>query len=313
MQSVTELGFGITCLDAGYVQPGLACFYLLEQAGEFAIVETGTSHSLATLEQCLSQKGVAREQVRYVIPTHVHLDHAGGAGAMMAALPNATLLIHPRGARHMVEPGRLVASAEGVYGEEAFKRLYGHIEPVPLARVREMQDGEALALAGRELVFRHTRGHANHHMCIWDEASAAWFTGDMFGVSYPWFRFQSGDFVLPSSTPTQFDPAAFLESLELLAAAQPRAMYLTHYGELPYNEQVLNLLRKQVETYPAIARQSIVEDEDLQLALERYSLGLLADFAGDASPAEQKAWLQFDLQLNAQGLAMWLQAELSRD
>ena len=97
----TSLGFGITCIDAAYVKPGVACFYLMEEDGECAVLETGTCHSVVFLERLLIDRGIAPEQVRYVIPTHVHLDHAGGAGAMMSIFSEAQLLIHPRGARHM--------------------------------------------------------------------------------------------------------------------------------------------------------------------------------------------------------------------
>jgi glyoxylase-like metal-dependent hydrolase (beta-lactamase superfamily II) len=158
----------------------------------------------------LAEKQLAPEQVRYVIPTHVHLDHAGGAGSMMAAFPNAELLIHPRGARHMIDPERLIASAMEVYGEPKFRHLYGEILPIDPQRVVEMEDGESVNLGGRLLEFRHTRGHANHHFCVWDKTSRGWFSGDMFGISYPWCRFPRGDYVFPATTPTQFDPEDFL-------------------------------------------------------------------------------------------------------
>ena len=103
-----ELGFGITRIDAGYLDPGVACFYLLESDDEYAVVETGTQYSVPVLEALLDDRGIASEQVRYVIPTHVHLDHAGGAGAMMQRFPNAQLLAHPRGARHLIDPAVLV-------------------------------------------------------------------------------------------------------------------------------------------------------------------------------------------------------------
>ena len=162
---ISELDYGITCIDAEYVQPGIACFYLLEEAGEFAVIETGTSLSVPRLLDYLDAQGVGLGQIRYVIPTHVHLDHAGGASAMMAAFPEASLLIHSRGARHMAQPERLVASAKTVYGEDAFRSLYGDISPVAQARIREMADGDCFNLGSRVLECRHTRGHANHHMC----------------------------------------------------------------------------------------------------------------------------------------------------
>lgn len=306
MSTSQQLHFGITCIDAAYISSGIACFYLLEQDGECAIIETGTSHSVENLERVMAEKGIAPAQVRYVIPTHVHLDHAGGAGAMMARFPNATLLIHPKGARHMIDPQRLVESSLGVYGEERFRRLYGEIVPVAEARVREMADGDSVDLAGRRLEFRHTCGHADHHFCVWDETSRGWFSGDMFGVSYPWFRFASGDFLLPATTPTQFDPEAYFASLDLLNDYAPQRIYLTHYGELAYSEEKAGLLARQVAAYRDQAPLYAGDKPALERALSDYSVAQLQAFDTGKSEQELRQLLAFDMDLNAQGLEVWL-------
>lgn len=305
MDGITTLGQGITCLDANYVEPGIACFYLVGDDEHYALIETGTSHSVPGLLDYLESAGIAREQIRYVIPTHVHLDHAGGAGAMMAAFPQASLLIHPRGARHMAQPERLVQSAMLVYGEQAFHALYGEVTQVDASRIREVADGERILLGNRELEFRHTRGHANHHMCVWDERSRGWFSGDMFGVSYAWFRFAGGDFVLPSTTPTQFDPEAYLASLDLLASYSPRAMYLTHFGELPYREEAAGLLKAQVGRFCELAAELGDDPGALEQALARYAHELLKDFAPDTDENTLRRWAAFDVPLNTQGLLQW--------
>ncbi len=305
----TPLGFGITCIDAAYVQHGMACFYLLEEGGECAVLETGTCHSVPALERLLRERGIAPEQVRYIIPTHVHLDHAGGAGAMMAKFPAAQLLIHPRGARHMADPERLVAGAVAVYGQELFQQLYGSIIPVDPNRMRQMDDGATVSLAGRQLVFRHTRGHAEHHFCVWDEASRGWFSGDMFGVSYPWCRFSAGDFVLPSTTPSQFDPQAYLASLELLSSFAPQRMYLTHYGALEYSAALVQLLAHQINAYCEIATAEPMHVGRLEQRLSDFSLALLHQFGASIDEAELRRRLAFDMQLNAQGLHVWQQRE----
>lgn len=303
----TLLQSGITCIDAGYVRPGTACFYLLEQDGEYAVVETGTSHSFSALGQLLSERAIAPAQIRYVIPTHVHLDHAGGAGTMMAALPEAELLIHPRGLKHMVDPRRLVESAMAVYGEEAFRQLYGEITAVDPRRVRSLDDGACVDLGGRRLEIRHTRGHAEHHFCVWDEVSRGWFSGDMFGVSYPWFRFAGGDFLLPSTTPTQFDPDAYRASLQLLQDYNPQRMYLTHYGEIAYSAETSTLLEQQVVAYSELAALHHGDLEKLQQALNDYSVGLLQQSGAEALESQLREWLAFDIQLNALGLQYWQQ------
>jgi glyoxylase-like metal-dependent hydrolase (beta-lactamase superfamily II) len=305
-----DLGHGITCIDADYVRQGLACYYLLQDGGECALIDTGTSQGVPGLLAHLAARGLSAEQVRYVIPTHVHLDHAGAAGSMMAAFPRAQLLIHPRGARHMADPAKLIASAVQVYGEPRFEALYGEILPVPAARIREMADGERVRLGRRELEFRHTRGHANHHFCLWDAASQGWFSGDMFGVSYPWFRFAAGDYVIPTTTPTQFDPEACFESLALLDSYRPQRMYLTHSGALDYTPDKRALLERQIEDYVALARESGLDGQVLEAALLRYSLQQIRRFApAESSAAELGELLAFDIDLNAQGLRVWLERD----
>jgi len=306
------LGCGITCVDAHYLRRGLACLYLLEADGECAVIETGTSHSVPHLQRLLQHRGIAPGQVRYVIPTHVHLDHAGGAGEMMSSFPAAQLLVHPRGARHMIDPERLIGSAMAVYGEPLFRELYGEIRPIDAGRVRQMADGEEISLAGRRLVFRHTRGHAEHHFCVWDETSRGWFSGDMFGLSYPWCRLPGGDFVLPSTTPSQFDPGAFEASLELLCSYDPKRLYLTHYGELTFSVALADLLRAQIRGYCDIARTHAQDTAGLEARLADHAVALLRqiDPVGD-----ERAWrdaLVFDMQLNAQGLQVWHSHNISK-
>ena len=307
LPSSRQLGCGITCIDASYIRTGLACFYLLEHAGECAIIETGTSRSLGNLQQVMASRGLAPEQVRYVIPTHVHLDHAGGAGAMMHVFPEAQLLIHPRGARHMADPQRLVASSEDVYGKARFRELYGKITPVDPLRIRVVQDGESIDLAGRPLQVRHTRGHAEHHFCVWDEYSRGWFSGDMFGISYPWFRLPGGDFILPATTPTQFDPQAYIASLEILRSYDPQRIYLTHSGELLYTNEKIGLLQRQITAYAEMAVDHADNLPSLKQALTNYSLAVMREFDSQQTDEALLELLAFDLDLNAQGLAVWQQ------
>ena len=301
------LGFGITCIDADYVEQGTACFYLMQEGDECAVLETGTCHSVPVLEQLLLDRDIGVEQVRYVIPTHVHLDHAGGAGAMMDAFPAAQLLIHPRGARHLVDPQRLIAGATQVYGPELFRRLYGDIQPIDADRIRQMQDGERVSLAGRSLEFRHTRGHAEHHFCVWDEVSQGWFSGDMFGVSYAWCRFPGGDFVMPSTTPSQFDPEAYLASIQLLGSYAPQRLYLTHYGELEYSYEKAQLLAQQIEAYAKFAAADASDEGRLAQQLSDYAMTLVQQLGAHEDENALRARLGFDVQLNAQGLCVWQQ------
>ncbi|MBN7795902.1 MBL fold metallo-hydrolase [Parahaliea mediterranea] len=293
----------ITCIDADYVQPGIACFYLVGDGDEYALVETGTSHSYDNLRRTLAALSIEPGQIRYVIPTHVHLDHAGGAGRYMRAFPQATLLVHPRGARHLIDPERLIASAQQVYGEEAFRALYGTIDPVPAERVRELADGERVAIGDRELLVQHTRGHAEHHLCLWDERTRGWFSGDMFGISYDYLRLPGGSFVLPATTPTQFDPEAYAESVATLAARAPRYMYLTHYGRLPFEGRQVDLLHDQLREYARLGDACAGDTAQLQAAVTEYTRERLAPLAGAEQARTLGERLEMDLALNVQGIA----------
>ena len=300
-----QLDHGIACIDALYTEPGIACLYALIHDGECAIIETGTNHSVPNIQASLTDLGVSLEQIRYVIPTHVHLDHAGGAGALMELAPNAELLIHPRGARHMIDPARLIASSIQVYGEKAFYELYGDIVPIPEARVRIMEDGDSVMLGDRELRFTHLRGHADHHFCIFDTGSHGWFSGDMFGVSYKRQRFEAGAFVMPATTPTQFDPHLYAESIDRLSSTNPQRMFLTHYGELPFSPLQAELLKKQLGTYERLGREYKGELSELQQQVIGVTEDALATLVDKKAAVEEAGKLAFDVALNAQGIAWW--------
>ena len=215
----TEFDHGITGIDAQFVRPGLAAIHLVEERGRAAFVDTGTNHSFPHVLEAMKAKGVAPDDVVYVIVTHVHLDHAGGARpGVLQAFRNARLVVHPRGARHMIDPSKLVAGATAVYGASEVARNYGEIVPVDPARVIEAPDDFTLDLAGRRLRFLDTPGHARHHFCVWDEASRSLFSGDTFGISYREFDVGGREFAFPACTPVQFDPDAAHASIARIAA-----------------------------------------------------------------------------------------------
>ncbi len=304
-----DLGYGITRIDAGYVEPGLACFYLLQSGDACAVIETGTVYSVPGLLSLMEERGIDPEQVQYVIPTHVHLDHAGGAGLMMRHFPRARLLAHPRGARHLVDPTKLVAGSREVYGDELFDQLYGDIVPVDESRVHVVEDGETLRLGERALEFRHTPGHADHHFCVWDATSGGWFTGDVFGISYAWFRTPGGDFVMPSTTPPQFRPDELKASLALLDSYGPQRVYLTHYGALEYTSQQRDALVEQIDRYMTLAFEGEGDGAAIEASIIRYS----ADRVRAMNPGQALDGMQdkfkHDASLNAQGLAVWHQRQ----
>ena len=222
----------IDVIDAHYVRPRMAAMHVIGHRGRAALVDTGTSHSVPAALAALESFGYEPGAVQFVLLTHVHLDHAGGAGAFMRALPNATLVVHPRGAPHMIDPSKLILASIAVYGEARYRSLYGEIVPVDAARVHVTEDGERLSLAGRELEFWFTPGHAMHHQAIVDHASRTVFTGDTFGLSYRELDSAAGPFIFPTTTPTQFDPLQLESSVARIAAWRPAAVHLTHYARV---------------------------------------------------------------------------------
>jgi len=306
-----NLGYGITQLDAGYITSGVAAVYLLQQGKRIAIVETGTALTVPVILTELERRGLDAGAVAYVIPTHVHLDHAGGAGELMQQCPNAKLVIHPFGARHMIDPARLAEGTVAVYGEEKFRRYYGELKPVPADRVIEAPDNFELDFDGRILKFLDTPGHARHHFCVYDETSRGIFSGDTFGLSYPQLATEKGPFIFPTTTPVQFDPQALKSSIDRLLELQPETIYLTHFGPIVPTGQIVDQLKQGIDAFTAIAMEEKEAGEKRVLRIaERmmdYLLLRLRDMGCRVDEAVCREALQNDVTLNSQGLDVWLQ------
>ncbi len=312
---VEELGGGVFVIDTGFHRPRFDAAYLLVQNGRAAFVDTGTNYSVPRLLQALEALGLSRRAVDYVIPTHVHLDHAGGVGLLMSELPQAQALVHPRGARHMIDPTALYMGATAVYGPEEMERSYGKLLSVAAERVQSTTDHQSLSWQGRELRFIDTPGHARHHHCIWDSATRGWFTGDTFGLSYRVFDQADGAaWIMPTTTPVQFEPDALKHSIGRLIAADPACMYLTHYsrvqGPRGHARRLLRLIDEMVAIGRAHADRPAAErHEAYKKALRDCLLNDLRRFGVPESTIEDGTaddWLALDIELNAQGLAIWI-------
>jgi glyoxylase-like metal-dependent hydrolase (beta-lactamase superfamily II) len=300
---------GITAVDTEYLHPGHAAAHVIQHAGRAAFVDVGTNYSVPYLLAALEALGVAREAVDYVFLTHVHLDHAGGAGRLMSELPNALAVLHPRGAPHMIDPEKLIAGSKVVYGDERFRRLYGDIVPIPAERVRVVQDGEHYSLAGRDLELIHTPGHALHHYAIVDEAHASIFTGDTFGISYRELDTPNGAFITPTTTPTQFDPAQLVASIDRMVSYGPESMYLMHYSRVTGVPRLAQSLKAQIhELVSIVERHAGAPDPYAATRADMRDLWLgLARRHGCTLPdAQIEKLLEGDLDLNTQGLMVWL-------
>ena len=304
-----DIGDGVTCIDTGYKRPQAAAAYLVIENDRAGFIDTGTFHSVNNLLAVLSDKGLSLEQVDYVMPTHVHLDHAGGAGELMRRLPNAKLVMHPRGARHMIDPEKLTKGVIAVYGEENFQRQFGSLIPVPEERVMIAEDGFSIDLGGRKLVFLDTPGHASHHYCVWDEHSQGLFTGDSFGLSYREWDVEGRAFVFPTTSPVQFRPDAWMQTLDKLASYKPKKINLTHYGQVSDVESLMIQLREGIEHSVIIARNCAEHknrNDCIRRGLLDYLNKNLQKHGLQWSSLEVESFLDMDLKLNTQGLEVWL-------
>lgn len=310
--SVIDYSHGISAVDSGYVRPQLDAIHLIVEQGRAAVVDTGTNDSVPLVLAALAERGIAPDAIDFVILTHVHLDHAGGAGLLMAKAPNAKLVVHPRGARHMIDPSKLVAATRDVYGVDAATRMYGEILPIAAERVIEATDGFTVELAGRTLTFHDTPGHARHHNCIHDGATGHLFTGDMFGLSYRELDRDGRQFVFPATTPTQFDPEAFHASITRMLALKPEALYLTHYGKVVDVPRIASDLLRLVDAHAAVGRRCAAIG-DPQARSDALHAGVRAIAVDEA---RRQPWgipvdaiddvLAMDIRLNADGLDSWI-------
>lgn len=307
---LTDHGQGIHSLDSGFLRPCLDAIHLIEENGRAAFIDTGTNYSVPRMQAALEQLGLDASSVDYVIVTHVHLDHAGGAGLLMQALPNARLVAHPRGAPHMVDPAKLWAGTVGVYGEERARRDYGALIPVPYDRIIEAPDGFEIQLARRTLRFIDTPGHAKHHFCVYDERARACFTGDTFGLSYRELDRDGKAFIFPTTTPVQFDPPALHTSIDRLVRLSPEAMFLTHYSEVRDVRRLGDDLHRLIDAHAALG-ESVTDCADPAERLARLTAGVQHLIEAEAlrqggDPAHWVAVFVNDIGLNAAGIAAWL-------
>jgi len=306
---VERLAHGIHVIDTGFHRPRFDAAYLIVERGRAAFVDTGTNHSVPRLLAALDATGLEPEDVDMVIATHVHLDHAGGAGLLMEHLPRARLIVHPRGARHLIDPSHLMKGATAVYGAEEVERSYGTLVPIAEDRVLPTADAMVLDLAGRQLLFLDTPGHAMHHHCIWDERSGGFFTGDTFGISYREFDSAQGAWAMPTTTPVQFQPGALRHSVERMLAFSPERLYLTHFGCVTDVPRLAGIFLGQLDEMVALAeslRDAPDRHESLVRGLEAiHRRGLRAH--GVTLPDKRiRELLALDLELNAKGIGIWL-------
>ncbi|MBT8098531.1 MAG: MBL fold metallo-hydrolase [Gammaproteobacteria bacterium] len=306
---LTRLDDGIAAIDTEYARPLQDASHLIVESGRAAFVDTGVNDSVPLLLDALVAHDLDAADVDFVFLTHIHLDHAGGAGRLMQSLPNATCVIHPRGAPHMVDPAKIIAGTEAVYGVEQSRKMYGTIEPIDEKRIDIAVDGAWHDLNGRAMQTIFTEGHARHHYVLNDPTSQGVFTGDSFGVSYRELDTANGEFIFPTSTPIDFDPEAAHVSCDTILACEPRYAYLTHYSRVSNLEKLAGDMHECLDAYKRMAidcaneknRQQAIEDRMFEFLAGRLKAH---GFAGDRD--SMYAVLKIDVVLNSQGLGVWL-------
>lgn len=300
---------GVYAVDTGFERENFDASYLIVEGRVAAFVDVGTNYSAPRLIQTLTELDLSPNDVRYIILTHIHLDHAGGAGEMMRLCPRAELVVHPRGARHMIDPTALRSSAVAVYGEESVQAAYGVLMPIEASRITEASEGFEISLGQRVLKCLDTAGHAKHHIAIWDARSNGVFTGDTFGLSYREFDTAKGGYVMPTTTPIQFDPIALKDSVTRIAALSPDCLFPTHFSRVNDVQRLKSLFIEQLDEMVLLATALQNDDhrhENLKNGLLNIYAKHLKEHGCQLSKNEIGDFLKIDLELNAQGIEVWL-------
>ena len=308
-ENIKKFEKNIFCFDTNYVRKKFASIHFIKENNKVLIIDTGTNHSAKSFINALSYMQITPSSVEWIILTHVHLDHAGGAGLLMQICPNAKLVLHPRGLRHMVDPQKLWSSVVAVYGQKTAEQQYGKLIAVNEERVLSVEEGSTIHFHGRILIFFDAPGHANHHILVFDETSSCFFTGDAFGISYPDLINAGKEFIFISSSPTQFDPVAYKKTVNKVLEMAPKACFLTHYSKIENISKNGNELLKQVDEYVEIAEKANKTEENAENAIAENLFALLLKklkkVSNTHSSKNFRTLLELDLSLNAQGLKYW--------
>ena len=307
---VNHLGNDIYQVDVHDQEPCRTCCYII-RAGKVILIETGPSPGAIYIMAALESLGIPREKVDSIIVTHIHLDHAGGAGTLARDLPEARVFVHPRGARHLIDPSRLIAGARSIYGD-SFDRLFGEIVPVSAERVSTPADGETLDIGGgRILTFYHTLGHARHHLVIHDPASQGIFSGDALGICFYGLSELLGcDYILPSAPPPEFDPPAAIEMLDRLSRLDLEHVYFTHFGKASGAGAILSRNKELVRFFESVGRQVLTlrgGAGEVEEALWEHVMQELAQYGVTDREHPAVKFLALDMRLNAAGIAHYLE------
>jgi len=258
---------GITAIDTfmGGRERYTAAYLL--NASQPALIETGPGTSVQPVTRALDALGMASDALAHIVLTHIHLDHAGGVGALAAAFPRATVWVHQRGARHLAQPARLVASATRVYGADRMASLFGPMEPVPADRLRVFDDGASLDLGGRSLTALDTPGHAPHHLAVLDSDTGVVFTGDALGIHLP-----ALPILRPATPPPDFDLELAVASVERIRSVGPSTLLFAHFGPIPDVDRTCDLAISRLRSWTATVERTMERTDDPDEIVEALAL-----------------------------------------
>ncbi|MER6829747.1 MBL fold metallo-hydrolase [Streptosporangium sp. NPDC000563] len=303
MDNITALGGDVYEIDtrmAGY--SSITAGYLI-LGDRPCLVETGTSTSAPVVRDALTSLGVGPGDLATVVVTHIHLDHAGGVGDIAGFYPNAEIVVHQKGARHLADPSRLMASARMVWGDK-LDTLFGELSPTEASRIRALDDTDTIDLGnGRTLNSHYSPGHAKHHVGLIDSGTGDLYVGDAAGVYLP----ETGD-LRPATPPPDFDLRTALDSIALFKALGPQRLLFSHYGPVTDVEEILGRSAEELRVWVDLTRQAHTEGMDLDHAVamvrertrDRY-----AALKTDEATAEQFELLS-GAPSNVAGILHWL-------
>lgn len=310
MGAAFEVAQGITAIDTkmGGREQYTAAYFL--EAVEPTIVETGPTTSVEPVARALASLGIDAGELAHIVLTHIHLDHAGGVGRLAERFPQATVWVHERGARHLADPSRLVASATRIYGEEYMERMFGPVAPVPVERLRRLDDGRRVLMGDRHLDVLYTPGHASHHVALADSATGAVFTGDALGIHVP-----ALPVLRPATPPPDVDVERGVESIERIRARARSVLLFAHFGPIAEIDRVCDLAVRRLRGWAEIVRGAMETTDDLDeiaAVLERATADEIRTGA-DAPIDLERLEVLSSIRMNAAGLVRYWRKRAERE
>ncbi len=315
MDAITfEVAPGITAIDTLFGgRERYTAAYVLD-ATEPALVETGPTTSVDALAAGLDALGISPEDLAHVIVTHIHLDHAGGVGRIAARFPRAAVWVHERGAPHLADPTRLVASATRLYGEDRMGSLFGPVDPVPVERLRRLADDDRIDLGSRALQALHTPGHASHQVALVDSVTGAVFTGDALGIHVP-----DLPALRPATPPPDVDVEAGVDSIQRIRRHARSVLLFAHFGPIAEVERTCDVAIRRLRGWSDVVREELSRTEDadeIAHALEAEALRDVdtgAEATLDLDLLESRLELLSSIRMNTLGLIRYWQKRAERD